>query len=96
MGQRQDKGKQVKIAYNKTFESVEGKEVLYDLMNTCNFMGSSILDSNSYEPLAMAFRDGQKAIVSRILTTLSISNEQFIKMIEQKQQSEEEEFNFED
>lgn len=85
---RTEKGKQVKIAYDKVFGSPEGKDVLYDMMDSCNFMGSSLLDSGTYEPLAMAFRDGQKAIISRILDTLNTDNEQFMKMIEQKQQEE--------
>lgn len=93
MSQKQTQGrtskiKKIQIAYEKTFSTPEGRDVLFDMMDTCNFMGSSIVDSGAYEPIGMAYRDGQKSIISRILQTITIDKEKFLEMIEQKNQQE--------
>jgi hypothetical protein len=64
--------------YKRTFGSEHGKRVLYDLMNEHYFLRSSY-DSN---PQEMAFREGQKNVVLRIMTALKLDQEQLKQKIE--------------
>lgn len=88
----QDRAKKLKKAYHTVFESEDGKLVLFDLMDSCNLTGSTLLDAQCYEPLAMAYGDGQKAIVHRIMRELAISPEKYLELIQDKQAHEEEQF----
>ncbi len=54
--------------YQRTFNSEQGQRVLYDLMNEHYFLRSSF-DQNPYE---MAFREGQKNVILRIMTILKL------------------------
>ncbi len=54
------------IAYKSFFETVDGKDVLEDLMKSVNFMHDGF-DENPY---VMARNEGQRSVVSRILTIL--------------------------
>lgn len=54
--------------YQRTFNSEHGQRVLYDMMNEHYFMRSSF-DPNPYE---MAFREGQKNVILRVMTILKL------------------------
>lgn len=57
--------------YQRTFSSEHGKRVLYDLMNEHYFLKSSF----SPNPQEMAFKEGQKNVILRIMTTLKLDIE---------------------
>jgi len=54
--------------YQKVFNSPHGKRVLYDLMLTCHMMQP--LDTTN--PTKMAFEEGQRQVVLRIMTYLKL------------------------
>ena len=91
---RTNKAKQLKIAYDKTFSSDEGRAVLLDLMESAGVTSPSF-DYNNPNQLAMAFNDGAKSIVHRIINQLNMNTERYLETIEQKHQ-EQEDFHDED
>ena len=71
--------------YKKVFSSEEGRKVLVDMAKATNIHGTSF-DSDQ---LQMAFNEGQKAVVLRILRTIETDPEQLLQLIKQAGQSEE-------
>jgi len=55
-------------AYKRVFESEDGKRVLQDLMKSCHVF-SSTMDANPHE---LAYREGERSTVLRIMRTLNI------------------------
>lgn len=92
LGKRRKKAVRIKIAYDKTFSTEEGKMVLLDLMESVGITGPS-LDYNNPNHTLMAFNDGAKSIVHRIVEQLSMSTERYLETIEQKQEEQEDFFN---
>lgn len=84
---RSEKGKAMRLAYGRVFESEDGKKILIDLMDVTGYLGSSI-DHNNPNAITMAFNDGAKSILSRIISTINMPPEEFLSMVEQKQQEE--------
>lgn len=69
------------LAYKRVFESSDGKVVLQDLMNCCNFLQSSV----GKTPHETYFNEGSRAIILRIIKTTGMSLEDidnYIKQIE--------------
>ena len=57
--------------YQQTFSSPHGKRVLYDLMGVCHMLQPL----NVSNPQVMAFEEGQRQVVLRILTYLKVDME---------------------
>lgn len=71
-------------AYREVFSTEAGKEVLNDLCNSCHIHRST-MDSNPHE---MAYREGERSVVLRILRTIEIDPYELNRML--KGQSTEE------
>jgi len=56
------------LAYKDTFNTESGKKVLHDLCKSCHIYKST-MDSNPHE---MAYKEGERSVVLRILKTLEI------------------------
>lgn len=69
------------IDYKVFFGTSEGKEVLYDLMKSSNMLQSSF----STDPYEMAFNEGQRNVVLRILTILKTDPMELKKFIEARE-----------
>jgi hypothetical protein len=67
--------KQRKADYEITFGSEEGKRVLRDMMDSCNFLKPSY---QSISPEDTAFNDGKKAMVLHILGILAYKPDDII------------------
>lgn len=72
------------IDYKTVFESEAGKEVLYDLMKVGSFLQSSF-DS---DPITMAFNEGQRNMVLRILTLLKQDPMKMRNFINEREESD--------
>jgi hypothetical protein len=70
----------VNIAYKKTFSTDEGKMVLMDLVKSSGMMASSFVAN---DPYATAFNEGARSIVVRLIDTIQIDPEKYIKMLEE-------------
>lgn len=89
MDNRTKQAKKVKAAYEKVFESDDGKIVLLDLIESTGLMGPSLNTRRQIESgLEMAFNDGAKSIVTRIIQQVKMKPEKFLDILEQKQQEE--------
>ena len=76
-------------AYRKFFSTEDGQIVLHDLMNTVGMRDTSfVCGKTSSEDVA--FKEGQKALVLRILKTVNANEEQIQKHLEVLQKQEEE------
>lgn len=67
--------------YKKTFGSEQGKRVLYDLMNSHFIMGPT--NPRGSDPYEMAFNEGQRYVLLRIMTMLKVSPERMNQLIEE-------------
>lgn len=74
------KKKEMLEAYRKVFLSPEGKIVLKDLMKSTYFYNTT----QDADPTIMAFQEGQRALVLRLLNTLKMSHEHIERMIEEQ------------
>lgn len=75
---REKKISDMLIAYQNTFNSEDGQRVLYDLMKTL-FIFKSTMDPNPHE---LAYNEGQRSVILRILSTLGTDPEHIIKLME--------------
>lgn len=66
--------------YKMTFNSLEGKRVLFDLMKHHNFIKPSFVKGDPYET---AFNEGQRNVILRILTLVDIDITEIKKKIEE-------------
>jgi len=82
------KAKKIKVAYDKTFSSEEGRAVLFDLIDSVGLLGPSV-DYKNPTVIGMAYNDGAKSIVHRILEQLNVSPEAYVEILEQKQKDQE-------
>ncbi len=65
-------------AYRKVFNSHEGRLILKDLMKSCSFYDSVFnTDLNT-----MAFDEGQRALVLRIINTIKLTPSQIDQMFD--------------
>ena len=84
MFKRIKKQKEMVSTYKRVFTSDDGRRILSDLMNVCGMQRSSF-DS---DPLKMAYHEGERAVVLRILKSVNVSAFQlnnWFKMIEKQQ-----------
>ena len=65
-------------AYRKVFTSHEGKLVLRDMMKSCSFYDSTYNPDHS----TMAFDEGHRAMVLRILNTIKLTPAQVEQMFD--------------
>lgn len=64
------------VDYKQTFESVHGKEVLRDLINTYH-----ILNPMSSDLTKLAYMEGQRSVVLAILHKTKINLEEFDRLL---------------
>ena len=74
------KKKEMLEAYRRVFLSDDGKLILKDLMKS-TFFYSTTQDT---DVSIMAFQEGQRALVLRILSTLKMSHEHIERLIEEQ------------
>lgn len=72
------KQKEVVGLYRKIFKTEDGQKVLADLMSLCGMSRSSF----STDATEMAFNEGQRSVVLRILKTVNISEAELQKWFE--------------
>lgn len=77
------KAKEVKAAYERTFSTEDGKKVLLDLMSVTGLMAPS-LDLGNPSPLVMAYNDGAKSLLHRIIHQVNLKPDQYLKLLEEK------------
>jgi hypothetical protein len=71
------KARELVIDYKRTFDTPHGKRVLFDLMNVGHILGSTFAKG---DPHLSAYKEGQRAIVRRILTKLHIKEKDLNQM----------------
>lgn len=77
--------RQLVVEYRQVFGTEAGKNVLYDLMKAGHMLGSSFVKGDSHE---LAFREGERNTVLRILTILKTDPQKLQAEIERGEQSE--------
>lgn len=70
------------MAYKDLFATDDGKRVLKDLMKSCYVMQSTI-DANPHE---MAYNEGARSVVLRILSTINVDPMSLKEMIDGQSQ----------
>lgn len=68
-------------AYQRVFESPEGKLVLRDLMKGCHFYETTFTG----DAIETAYREGERSVVLRIIRTLKLDPREIDKIIEGNQ-----------
>ena len=76
-------------AYSAVFQSEDGKAVLHDLINVTGLLGPS-LDMKDPNPYLSAYRDGAKSVLHRIMFQMNTDPEQYIKLLNNHQEIENE------
>ena len=66
------------LVYQRVFGTKEGRRVLKDLMENCNFFGTTF-DENPY---SMYFKEGERSVVARILDSMRLDPEKLRKEME--------------
>ena len=69
------------VDYKKTFGSEQGKRVLYDMMNAHFMMAPT--NPRTSDPYEMAFNEGQRFVLLRIMTMLKVNPERMNQLIEE-------------
>jgi hypothetical protein len=73
------------ISYQAVFSSAEGEKVLHDLMRQHHMLGSTFCK----DPYDSAFKEGERAVVLRILQLLKLDVEKLAKRIDTALKEEE-------
>mgnify|MGYP000565696684 CR=1 FL=1 len=82
---RTSRAKEVKAAYERVFESEDGKIVLSDLIDSTGLLSPSVnLARHQVSEIEMAFNDGAKSIVCRIIDHINLNPEKFVEILKQK------------
>lgn len=81
------KGVQKKILirscdYNRTFSTVHGKRVLYDLMREGHLLGTSFVEGDPYKT---AFNEGERSMIGKIITHLKTSPQELERLFEERE-----------
>jgi hypothetical protein len=74
--------KQLLMDYHQVFNYEAGKRILYDLMLVGHILHPSYVKGDSHE---MAFREGERNMVLRILNILKTTPEQFDQRIKERE-----------
>jgi len=69
------------IAYQRLFDSIDGKKVLRDLMKGCHFFDTTFTG----DATETAYREGERSVVLRILKILNLDPREFDKIMEGNQ-----------
>lgn len=80
------KQKEAILRYQRVFNTEDGQRVLRDLLQSCNFTTTSF----STDPYQMAFNEGARSVVLRLLDTLNINIEQLEKHFKRQEELEDE------
>lgn len=70
------------VVYKETFGTPSGKKVLEELSKDCYMSRSTITDSSTVDPYLIAFREGQRSVVLKIINCMS---DKQIKEIEERE-----------
>lgn len=73
---RQERAERIR-AYKRVFESDDGKLVLSDLIKVCHVF-NTVMDAN---PVEMAYKEGERSVVLRILRTLKTNPAEMEKIL---------------
>ena len=76
--------KETVLAYQRCFDTTDGRIVLNDLMKSCHMMGTTLGNSSQ----ETAFNEGSRSVVVRILKTFHTDIEQLDKLIEKMEERE--------
>lgn len=68
------------IDYKRTFASEQGKRVLYDMIANHHVMNSTYVKGDAVD---MAFREGQRQVILRILATMKVDTTKIQQLIEE-------------
>lgn len=66
------------VKYQSVFGSDDGQIILKDLMASCHFLRTTLSDS----PYETHFKEGQRAVIIRILETLKVDPTQMLTILE--------------
>jgi hypothetical protein len=77
------------VSYQATFNSLEGQKVLLDMMKEHHMLSSSFCK----DPYDSAFKEGERAVVLRILSILKVNVDDLAKKIEASLKHEESYYN---
>lgn len=69
--------------YKRTFSSEQGQRVLMDLISAHHVMGSTYVKGDAID---MAFREGQRQVILRIMTIMKYEPDQVAKTIREADQ----------
>ena len=72
------------LAYQRCFDTDDGRQVLNDLMKSCHMMGTTL--GNTAQDTA--FNEGARSVVVRILKTFHTDIEQLDKLIAKMEEQE--------
>ena len=86
MFKRLKKQREMVSTYKRLFTSEDGQKVLADLMQVCGMQQSSF----STDPLEMAYHEGERAVVLRILKTINVTEKQLQNWFKQLEKQSEE------
>lgn len=75
---RKDRYKVIK-SYMEVFNTEAGKEVLEDMMKTFHVLNST----HSTDALEMAYREGERSVVLRILKTINTDPSELLRMFQE-------------
>lgn len=78
------KYKDLVLSYRRVFGSEEGKVVLNDLIKSFHILGPTF----SKDPYEMAFREGGRNVVLKILHTLNVDPNKIQEMIDASKEEE--------
>jgi hypothetical protein len=68
------------VDYKRTFASEQGKRVLHDLIATHFVMNATYTKG---DPMGMAFKEGQRQVVLRIMTMMKMDPEEVERVIKE-------------
>lgn len=82
------KSEKVNVAYKQVFSGADGEEVIKDLISLAGLMSST----ESLDHAKLAFREGQRDIIFRILHAVDMDISEYIKKLREVKSEQEEIF----
>lgn len=80
MPSKENKQVQILKDYQSTFGSIEGKKILYHLMQMNHVLGSCMVAGDPYQS---AFKEGERNVILKILAILKQDPAKILEQIEQ-------------
>lgn len=84
------KRKEMVLAYRRLFRTPDGDKVLKDLLEVCGYARSSF----DIDPQKMAFHEGQRSVILRIVKTVNLTEKDILDMLRHMEQNMEEQDEF--